>query len=178
MLSERAQFGAFALTSYVILKVAESILYRFSAIGDTSPLGNLLNACVSMTYGWIPDCLPPSRISFQKRIDAEDHEGGKRRGVFTLSGRMDAENVAELKATVWFRSERRSHRHGLEGPNPGGSRGCQVPRALRSGQHQDQELPGIHSRVDHQRATTGFNGKSTNTIVVALRSALTVGKRV
>jgi hypothetical protein len=98
MLSERAQFGAFALTSYVILKVAESILYRFSAIGDTSPLGNLLNACVSMTYGWIPDCLPPSRISFQKRIDAEDHEGGKRRGVFTLSGRMDAENVAEMKA--------------------------------------------------------------------------------
>src|SRR6266404_2003509 len=45
------------------------------------------------------------------------------------------------------------HRLGLKRPDPRGSRGCQVSGELRNGQHQDQELPGIHSRVDHERTS-------------------------
>ncbi len=73
--------------------------------------------------------------------------------VFTLSGRMDAENVGEMKTLFGSEAKGRRiapHRPGLERSNPRGSRGCPVSGQVRNRQHQDQELPSIHSRVDHQ----------------------------
>jgi hypothetical protein len=49
--------------------------------------------------------------------------------VFTLSGRMDAENIAELKVLL-----------GAE--------------ALRNGWHQARQLSGIRPRMDYERTTS------------------------
>src|SRR5882757_3431094 len=153
MLSDRTQSGnavEHTHSSRVSVRLVESILYHFSPIGETSPFSYPSKTDFPATYGWSRNCLLVSRISFQKRIDAEDHESGERRSclyVVRSNGRGKCRRNAN---PVWIGSERSPHRLGLERSNPRGSRGCPVSGQLRNRQHQDQELPSIHSRVDHQ----------------------------
>jgi hypothetical protein len=66
--------------------------------------------------------------------------------IFTVSGRMDAENLAELE--MLFGSEANGLRITLD---RGGSRRYQFSRALRSGQHSAKELSSIYPGVDYER---------------------------
>ena len=137
----------------VSVRHVENILYRRSPIGETSPSANLLTIPFSLTYRWSCNCLLVSRISFQKRIDAEDHQSGERRSCFYLEWSNGRRKCSRDGSTVWIGAEGSPHRLGLKGPDACGPRGCQVSRELRNRQHQDQELPGIHPRVDHERTT-------------------------
>ena len=66
-------------------------------------------------------------------------------------GRMDAEKRSRFGNATQLRSERSPHRPGLERPDPRGSRRYQFSPALRSRQHQAQELPSIHPRREGKR---------------------------
>ena len=82
MLADRTQSGnavEHTLSSQVSVRLVESILYRSSPIGETSPFSYPSKTDFPATYGWSRNCLLVPRISFQKRIDAEDHESGERR---------------------------------------------------------------------------------------------------
>src|SRR6266436_6723142 len=82
MLSDRPQSGnavEHTLSSQVSVRLVESILYHFSPIGETSPFSYPSKTEFTATYSWCHNCLLVSRISFQKRIDAEDHESSERR---------------------------------------------------------------------------------------------------
>src|SRR5260221_279356 len=156
MLSDRTQPGnavEHTHSSQVSVRLVESILCRFSPIGETSPSTSLLNIPFSSSYRWNCNCLLVSRIWFQKMIDAEDHQSGKRRSCLYVEWSNGRRKCSRDESTVWIGTEGSPHRLGLERPDPRGSRGCQVSRGLRNGQHQDQELPGIYSRVDHERTS-------------------------
>ena len=71
--------------------------------------------------------------------------------VLTLSGRMDAENVIELKSLFKLEVEGRCIVLDLQDLTLVDREAGEIPRALRSGQHQAEELPSIHPRVDHAR---------------------------
>jgi hypothetical protein len=137
----------------VSVRLVESILNRFSPIGETSPSTNLLNSPFSSTYRWSCDCILVSRIWFQERIDAEDQESGKRSSRLYLKRSNGRRKCGRAENIIWIRTEGPPHRLGPERPDPRGSGGCQVSGELRNGQHQDQELSGIHSRVDHERTS-------------------------
>src|ERR1700751_2635224 len=92
-----------------------------------------------------------SRETKQTRIDAEDQESGKRRSRLYLKRSNGRRKCGRAEIIIWIRTEGSPRRLGPERPDPRRSGGCQVSRELRNGQHQDQELPGIHSRVDHER---------------------------
>ena|ERR1700730_13418695 len=73
--------------------------------------------------------------------------------VFELSGRMDVENSAELKTL--FNSEANS-RHivlDLKDLTLADQDVVITSEALRSGQHEAQELPSIHPRMDRETRT-------------------------
>ena len=155
MLSDRTQPGNVVEPTpwQVYARLVESMLYRVSSIGEASPSTNLLNSPFSSTYRWSCNCLLVSRISFQKRVDAEDHQSGKRRSCFYAEWPNGRGKCSRDESIVCIGTEGSPHRLGLKRPDPRGSRGCQVSREQRNGQHQDQELPGIHSRVDHERTS-------------------------
>ena len=136
---------------WLFSKPSESILYRISPIGEVSSFLYRPTYVFSAAYHWSRDCLVMVSIRFQESGDAEDQESGERRsGLYSerSNGRRKCSRDAN---TIWIRTEGSPHCPGLKRPNPGGSRRCQVSRELRNRQHQDQKLPSIHSRVDHER---------------------------
>jgi len=74
-------------------------LFRSSPIGEPSPFSESILTYFSLPYDWAGDCTSLGReelmLKIQKATDG--------RAVFTLSGRMTAENIAQLEAL--FRSE-------------------------------------------------------------------------
>jgi hypothetical protein len=148
-------------------KRSESILYRISPIGEVSSFLYRPTYVFSAAYDWSRDCLVMVSIRFQERVDAEDQESGERRsGLYSerSNGRRKCSRDAN---TIWIRAEGSPNRLGLKRPNPRGSRRCQVPGELRDGQHQAQELPGIHSRVDHERTSRFWRFIGASPIAIA-----------
>jgi hypothetical protein len=93
-----------------------------------------------------------------------------REAVFTLIGRMDVENVGELKAL--FASEPKGHRilMDLKDLTLADREAVKFLGRCEADSIETTNCPAYISRVDHQRAAL------TTTIVVAACSALTVGK--
>jgi hypothetical protein len=151
MLSDRYQHRNVVPSWQIFVRLVESILYRFSPIDETSPSTHLLSSPFSSTYRWRCNCLLMSRILFQKGIDAEGHQSGKRPSRLYDEWSNGRRKCCRDKSTLWIGTEGSPHRLGPKRPDSRGPRRSQVPRELRNGQHQDQELPGIHSRVDHER---------------------------
>src|ERR1700674_154298 len=101
MVPQKTQFGVtpFAEEGRQFSKSSPALLYKTSPIGDTSPLLHMLNLYSSAAYDWFQDCdckAWGSKRGQMLRIERTANGDV----LFTLSGRMDAENVAELKALL------------------------------------------------------------------------------
>src|SRR6267378_5925262 len=77
-------------------------------------------------------------------------DGERRSDVYAGWSNGFGERAGDEEATCVGR--RSSDRPGLQRPDASGSRFRQVSRAVRSRQHQAQELPGVHPRVDPEGA--------------------------
>src|SRR5260370_22693580 len=70
-----AAFSEEGRRSCLFLRFSESILYRISPIGETSPSVHLLNHYFSAAYHWSRDCHVMGCGSFQEREDARERRG-------------------------------------------------------------------------------------------------------
>jgi hypothetical protein len=114
MISKNIQFGDAALGSTSVAEKpnrsrlcpphCDGVLYRISPIGEESTVSEALIPLFSATYDWRRDChhRPSSRASQAALRCLEE-----RLVVLTLSGRMDAENVIELKSLFQLEVEGR-----------------------------------------------------------------------
>src|SRR5258705_3967409 len=76
-------------------------LCRFSSIDDPSPFPYLSISAFSVVYHWKPNCeCKPTSPLLKRGQMLKIQRAMNERVVFTLSGRMDAENVAELKELI------------------------------------------------------------------------------
>jgi hypothetical protein len=81
----------------------EELLYRYSPIGELSPFLCALNVHTSTTYHRIKDCFAivwfwGSGFEAGQMLRIQRTANGE--VLFTLSGRIDAENLAELEALI------------------------------------------------------------------------------
>jgi hypothetical protein len=169
MISENTQFGdgAFEVAvfpvdahySHVFSRSSDTGLYRISTIGEDSTITSDLTPLVSSPYDWRCDCdyRRSSRTSqatlrcFEERLDAQNHESGERRSGLDVERSDGRRECHRVEIAVQVGSGRSPYCPGLKRPHSRGSRSRQISRALRNGQHQAQELPSIHPRVDHAR---------------------------
>jgi hypothetical protein len=99
--------------------------------------------------------------------------------VSTLIVRMDVENVAELKGL--FASEPKGRHLVMDLKDDLTRVDREAAKFLggrEAGSIKIKNFPGVYSRVDPPESGDRANSASTNTIVVAIPSALTVRKRV
>jgi len=76
-------------------------LYRFSSIDEPSPFSYRSVSAFSILYPWKPDCeCKPTSPSLKRAQMLRIQRATNEQVVFTLSGQMDAENVAELKGLI------------------------------------------------------------------------------
>src|SRR5258708_36799189 len=122
----------------VSMRCVESVLYRFSPIGEASPPTHLLSSPFSSTYRWRCNCLLMSRILFQKGIDAEGHQSGKRPSRLYVEWTNGRRKCSRDDSTLWIETEGPPHRLGLKSPDPRASSDGQDSGALRIGQRQYQ----------------------------------------
>ncbi len=88
-------------------------LYRVSSIDEPSPFPYLSISAFSYVYHWKPDCkCKPISPLLKRGQMLKIQRATNEQVVFTLSGQMDAENVAELKELI--ESEARGRRIVLE----------------------------------------------------------------
>ena len=71
--------------------------------------------------------------------------------VFTLSGRIRVEDLAELQRVFAFEGRETLRRTGFERGQARGSRCSEVSGTLRSEGDHASELPGLYPRVDEER---------------------------
>jgi hypothetical protein len=116
MISRNIQFGDAALGSTSVAEkpnrsrlcppYCDGVLYRISPIGEESTVSEALMPLFSASYDWRRDChhRPSSRASqatlkyLEERLELNIKRAANGEVVLTLSGRMDAENVIELKS--------------------------------------------------------------------------------
>jgi ABC-type transporter Mla MlaB component len=76
-------------------------LYRFSSIDEPSPFPYRSKSAFSVLYHWKADCeCKPTSPLLKRGHMLKIQRATNEQVVFTLSGRMDAENVAELKELI------------------------------------------------------------------------------
>ena len=76
-------------------------LYRFSSIDDPSPFPYRSISTFSVPSHWKPDCeCKPTSPLLKRGQMLKIQRATNEQVVFTLSGRMDEENVAELKGLI------------------------------------------------------------------------------
>src|SRR6266487_4129432 len=89
------------------------VLYRFSSIDEPPPFPYLSISAFSGVYHWKPDCeCKPTSPLLKGGHMLKIQRAMNEQVVLTLSGRMDAENVAELKEVI--ESESTGHHIVLE----------------------------------------------------------------
>jgi hypothetical protein len=103
--SENTQLGLAAATevehqSFAFTRPFATLLYKTSPIGETSPSLPPVTDYFSAPYDWLRDCLSMIRVSIQRGQMLKIQRAANGEVLFTLSGRMDAENVVELKTLL------------------------------------------------------------------------------
>jgi hypothetical protein len=152
MFPHTAQLGDPAFTGgMATLRPSNGSLYRNSPIGGTSPLVNMLKVYLSAAYQWMLDCYSMLWTSVQQRADAKNSEDGERRSALYAERPDRRRESSRVGSVNWIRTEEYPHCLGFERSDSCGSRRCKFSRTLRIGQHQADELPAIHTRMDCAR---------------------------